>query len=298
MIVHCLRDDFATFLDRSQYFLAATLFDAIGLPPGAAPRDRNIIGHHIYSAMTEGVGRGSIFNHRDPLHNDEDYAYTQRTVERLRCVLASTDRKLFAMMNLNRQLWIETDIRELFDELCARTHNFTLIVVNCIRNQGASAWEVDAQEVTREERGTSQMLVYSMPCVGDNTGSYFREDCDAAKIRTVLVDPFAFHLADDPLPDGALRPAVLPQEQQQVSEQVQKRDSFQSKCSEQQQQQQQQQEQEQQQTRWSRSRQVLGPISDAAVMTVEAQSAPTGEEVPNPVQVPVRRWCSRNAQLA
>jgi len=286
MIVHCLRDDFATFLDRSQYFLAATLFDAIGLPPGSAPRDRNVIGHHVYSDMTEGVGRGSIFNHRDPLHNDDDYAYTERTAERLRCVLASADRKLFAMMNLNRQLWIEADIRELFDELCARTKNFTLVAVNCIRNQGASAWEAPAQEVGREERGNSQLLVYSMPCVGENTGSYFREDCDAAKIRTILVDPFKFRLADDPLPDGVVRPAVLPQEKQ-AAKQVQKLDSFQSKCQEQEQQEQRQQQQQEQQqeqqlkSRWSRS-----------------QLAQSGGQAPDPEQAPTRRWRSRHAQSA
>jgi len=210
MVTHCLRDDFATFLDRSQYFLHATVFDSIGLPPGSAPRDRKLIGHHVYSEMTEGVGRGSIFNHKDPLHSDEDYTYTQRTVERFRHVLATGDRKMFAVMNLNKQLWIESDIRELFDELCKRTNNFVLVAVNCIRNLGERARSFDVELSSREERHGAELLLYRFPCVGDNTGSYFRDDFDASRIRSVLVEPFRFALADDPLIQAWAPPASVP----------------------------------------------------------------------------------------
>ena len=72
MVTHCLQDDFRNFLDRRQYFENATVFDAVGLPPGSPPRERKLIGHKIYSTMTAGVGRGTIFNHRNPLHNEED----------------------------------------------------------------------------------------------------------------------------------------------------------------------------------------------------------------------------------
>ena len=72
MVAHCLQNDFKDFLDRHQYFENAAVFDAVGLKPGSAPRERKLIGHQLYSTMTGGVGRGTIFNHRDPLHNDED----------------------------------------------------------------------------------------------------------------------------------------------------------------------------------------------------------------------------------
>jgi len=199
MITHCLRDDFGAFLDRSKYFLNATLVDAIGLRPGSAPRERKIIGHKVYSTMMGGVGKGAIFNHRDPLHNDADYEYTERTVERLRCVLASQDRKLFTIINLNKQLWLEEDIRELFKELCSATKNFVLIAVDCMRNLGGRARNLPPEELEQDVQGDSQLLMYRLPCVGDNTGSYFREEFDAARMRALVISPYRFDLVEDPL---------------------------------------------------------------------------------------------------
>ena len=95
MVIHCLQDDFKQFLDRQLLYQNGSSFDAIGLKPGSAPRERRLIGHKFYSTLTSGVGRGTIFNHRDPLHNDEDYDYLVRCVERFRLALASEERKLF-----------------------------------------------------------------------------------------------------------------------------------------------------------------------------------------------------------
>ena len=97
VVIHCLQDDFNSFLDRSQLYQNGSSFDAIGLKPGSAPRERKLIGHKVYSSLTAGVGRGTIFNHRDPLHNEEDYLYTCRSVERFRLALASSERKVFVM---------------------------------------------------------------------------------------------------------------------------------------------------------------------------------------------------------
>lgn len=209
MINHCLRDDFKTFLDWQQYTHEATLFDAIGLPPGSRPRARNLIGHRVYSEMTRGVGRGAIFNHRDPLNKAEDYDYTLRTVERFRRVLASTDRKLFVVMNLNKQLWVEDDLRELFIELCQRTTNLELVALDCSRNLGPEARGMHLEELAREESEGGEggrFLMYRLPCVGDNTGSYFREDFDADRVRSILVEPYRFALAADPLPRDVIVP--------------------------------------------------------------------------------------------
>ena len=140
MVSHCLRDDFRDFLDKHQYYLNGTSFDAIGLKPGSAPRERKLIGHNTYSEMTAGVGRGTIFNHRDPLHDDSDYLYIQRCVQRFRSLLGSADRKLFVVLNLNRQLWIEADFMELFRELSQKTCNFLLLVLDCSgKNIGPTA---------------------------------------------------------------------------------------------------------------------------------------------------------------
>jgi len=219
MVLHCLRDDFHSFLDRDQYYLNATLFDSIGLPPGSPPRNRNIIGHQVYSVMAEGVGRGAIFNHRDPLNDEEDYNYTVRTVERLRRVLACGERKLFVMLNLNKQLWKEAEVREVFEELRGCTQNFHFLAVDCARNTGPAAAGLPAEEIERcEHRGAAggicRFLMYRLPCMGDNTGSYFREDVDMERIRRLLIEPYTFSLADDPLPQDWQRgaaPAPTPQ---------------------------------------------------------------------------------------
>ena len=71
-LISPLEDDFESFLDRSRLFEKGRVFDAVGLPPGSAPRERRLIGHESYSEMTRGVGRGTIFNHRDPLHSAEE----------------------------------------------------------------------------------------------------------------------------------------------------------------------------------------------------------------------------------
>ena len=181
MVAHCLQDDFRLFLDKGQYYLNGTVFDAIGLKPGCAPRERKLIGHSTYSAMTAGVGRGTIFNHRDPLHSDADYGYVQRCVERFRCTLASTDRKLFVVLNLNRQLWVEADLMQLFQELAQRTSNFLLLVVDCSsKNLGPRAAQLPEDCAPKQppqhqaardrkrnflERGTAVIPHLSRSCV-------------------------------------------------------------------------------------------------------------------------------------
>lgn len=200
IVLHCLKDDFGSFLDRSLMYLNATVVDAVGLKPGSAPRERKLIGHRIYSDMTEGVGRGTIFNHRDPLNSESDYDYVCRTVERFRLVMSHGERKMFVVMNLNKQLWIERDLRELFDELSRRTRNFTLLAVNCCMNLGEEALRMEVELQSCETRAEGQLLLYSLPCVGANSGSYFRHDFDAGRAREILVAPFRFELpAGDPL---------------------------------------------------------------------------------------------------
>ncbi|CAK9114422.1 Uncharacterized protein SCF082_LOCUS53025 [Durusdinium trenchii] len=199
MVAHCLQNDFKDFLDRHQYFENAAVFDAVGLKPGSAPRERKLIGHQLYSTMTGGVGRGTIFNHRDPLHNDEDYLHMVRCVERFRLVLASEERKLFVMLNLNKQLWLEQDLLTLFEELRKHTTNFLFLVVDCSwKNLGESSDPQLLNEIEDPE-SHARLVMYRLPCAGDNTGSYFRNEADAQGVKSLLLEPFRFDLAIDPL---------------------------------------------------------------------------------------------------
>ena len=99
---------------------------------------------------------------------------------------------------MNRQLWLEPDILQLFTELQHRSRNFLLLVVDCsCKNLGAAAGHVELLSQLGE--ANSQLLMYRVPCCGDNTGSYFRNDWDAERVKSLLVDPFTFHLSPDPL---------------------------------------------------------------------------------------------------
>ncbi|CAJ1428549.1 unnamed protein product, partial [Effrenium voratum] len=89
--------------------------------------------------MTCGVGRGTIFNHRDPLHNKEDLVYLERCVDRFRLVLASGERKLFVMMNLNHQLWIEQEGSRSCVQMFVVSPNPRFLVLDCKKNLGFEA---------------------------------------------------------------------------------------------------------------------------------------------------------------
>ena len=120
-----------------------------------------------------------------------------RCVERFRLVLASDERKLFVVLNLNPQLWREDDFLDLFWELQRNTKNFLLLIVDCsLKNLGEIR---DPQILSQFGRDRERMVVYRLPCVGDNTGSYFRNELDAQRVRSLLLEPYRFNLAMDPL---------------------------------------------------------------------------------------------------
>ncbi len=71
MVRHCLRDDFRTLLDRSQYFAAG----------------RDGFGHATYTPMLLGRGEKVVWRHHDPLRIPRDYELLRRCVGRLRSSL-------------------------------------------------------------------------------------------------------------------------------------------------------------------------------------------------------------------
>eukprot|EP01079_Euglenida_sp_SAG-EU17-18_P008660 gene8660-1548_t len=73
MVAHCLRDDFRTFLDPSQYVRQ----ERESGPPVTC-------GHAHYSAM---AGLPTIFNHHNPSERLDDYEHFERCCTRLRAIL-------------------------------------------------------------------------------------------------------------------------------------------------------------------------------------------------------------------
>eukprot|EP00927_Polykrikos_kofoidii_P079783 TRINITY_DN76600_c0_g1_i1.p1 TRINITY_DN76600_c0_g1~~TRINITY_DN76600_c0_g1_i1.p1 ORF type:complete len:374 (-),score=33.47 TRINITY_DN76600_c0_g1_i1:243-1319(-) len=199
MVIDCLRDSFATFLDTESLFEVSKSFDAVGLPPGSAPRERTLVGHRRYSDMTEGVGRGVIFNHHNPL-TDEGYAYIERCVWRFLRVLEINERKLYTFICIDRKLWKPKDILTLFDELVRFDKgSFVMLAVHCVKHCGDRAKQSEPIELERQENGRSTLQMLQVDCVGENTGSYFRDEFDAKRIQAMLVEPFRFALVGDPL---------------------------------------------------------------------------------------------------
>merc|ERR1711971_407865 len=84
-----------------------------------------------------------------------------------------------------------------------------MVVVNCLKNLGAPALNSPPRELIQRNEESASLLVIELDCMGDNTGSYFREPADERRIKALIVDPFSFDLSPDPLkqaPQAAARP--------------------------------------------------------------------------------------------
>ncbi len=88
MVDHCIRDDFATFLDRAEY-------EPVPLEQRAHGHEVNRVDHRFYRSK---FGVKCVFNHHD-VHEDTDYAYITRCVERFRAALKSSQPSLFVLFN-------------------------------------------------------------------------------------------------------------------------------------------------------------------------------------------------------
>jgi len=86
MVEHCIRDDFAAFLDRSQY-------RPIPLAERVQGPRVNRVDHAFYLDKFQ---VRHVFNHHD-VHEDEDYAYITRCVERFRAALRTPEPALFLL---------------------------------------------------------------------------------------------------------------------------------------------------------------------------------------------------------
>lgn len=208
IVLDCLRDGFSAYLDRQSLFEVATVFDSIGLPPGSAPRDRKLVGHSRYSEMTEGVGRGVIFNHHNPL-TEEGHQYISRCAQRFLSALRLNEPKLYSFINIDRKLWNAEAICDLFEELVQRDQgSFLMLAVNCIKNCGDAAKLVEPKLLQQSETGSGTLMIFELQCVGENRGSYFQDPFDAQRVQALMVQPYTFSLSEDPLSTSPVVPAA------------------------------------------------------------------------------------------
>lgn len=113
-IIHCIEDNFKIFLDKSYY-------NALG---------DNCCEHTYY--YEKGCGT-NMFNHFNPLDNENHYNYYVRCVDRFKCLLQKEEHKLFIRIFINtrfeEQENIKNQVIDFNHKFSKYTHNYTLLVI-------------------------------------------------------------------------------------------------------------------------------------------------------------------------
>lgn len=126
MIKHCIEDDFRTFLNKSEY--------------NSNLSNPEICEHNFYATMVENYQKAEgfddrekvIFNHHNPLVNQDHYAYFERCVNRFRELLASDEEKTFVIFQREYKNITDGVMKslQLSQFLKNYTTNFTLLVIH------------------------------------------------------------------------------------------------------------------------------------------------------------------------
>lgn len=167
IIKSCLEDDFKTFLDRSLYL------------PSEVERSC-YHGAYVQILTTKPILNEQIFfRHRDPLHNDEDYNYYVRCVDRFRKLLASDDKKIFIKTYLHKQAnesCLE-DAASLAEFLGSYTTNYKIIAVRHAITGTQSFNVVEDSE---------NLLYIDITTIDDSDGGSFMNHTDISFFNSLL----------------------------------------------------------------------------------------------------------------
>lgn len=188
MVNHCLQDNFASFLDASQYRDCGQAGKA---------------GHTMYSEM---LGRATVFNHHDP-RIAEHYDYLCRATARLQHVLAlpPSERKVFLLCSLESGFHIgEAELDDLFRRFRKQTTNFRLLALRLTRaSEGRRAETVGATSVMRREAEEGSLELFDLVLQGDHEGLSLDSEEDRQVFEQLVrcrLDGYAMGL--DPLASG------------------------------------------------------------------------------------------------
>lgn len=195
IVLHCLRDNFGSFLDRTAYV--------------AAPAKK--AGHARYSMM---VGRPVIFNHHNPMI-PSDYEFLSSCVECFRGLLVNADgqvawkldgdqkngsgRVLFLLFNLERHGRLnDTEIEELFEQLCLQSrYPFELLVVKTITrtsdDPSCRCTKIHRQAAHGRFEIENEVRVYELHCQGTHDGFRFSDRADMELLRRLVLHGEADH---------------------------------------------------------------------------------------------------------
>lgn len=163
IVVDCLKDDFAKFLDKSYYERF----------PNKSNSNR-ISNHTLYSKMIhyapDMIGVSSFFMHRDLVDIPSDYEYYQRCVNRFRSLLKSSDKKTFIFNSRNEESSLEqfsSDVLMIKNELDLHTSNFKIVAIkSTVRHRITHNIRTFGDDVT----------IIDLSIINRNQGLYFDTD--------------------------------------------------------------------------------------------------------------------------
>lgn len=168
--VSCVRDNFTAYLDKSKYT--------------EIPGRDDQCGHKDFVS--------NFFNHRNPLRNAEDYAYTRRCVERYRTVMKNSDKKLFVFASYNQanepiSASERKAVLELNGELYGRTRNASLVYIkHCVSEK--------EERVTVSREGNITFIHFLVP--SRSGGVVFQNSKYDALLDKTMKEHFAFAVKD------------------------------------------------------------------------------------------------------
>lgn len=163
MVKHCINDDFKTYLDKSHY-----VTDSV---------NENICQHVLYNEMI-GKDHLTIFNHHNPLTNEDHYAYFERCVNRFREMLASSEEKTFVIFHRG-SFDIRAEVKKaslLCGFLDEHTTNYTLLVINQ-RTTGTQTRQLIVQ-------GNLKFL--NLTTISDSGGTCFVNELDDSYLNKLF----------------------------------------------------------------------------------------------------------------
>ena len=202
-----LADGGSTLLDPSMYFRATA---------------DGKVGHYLLSPLLPKPpgrlsARGIIFNHHDPLGRQEDHAYLERAVARLRLTLASPCAKLFVVLAIQgRTPVVKEEVESLLHGLAAVSNcaaSTELVVINI---KLGSAQPPCARLTGTLTIGHAMLRSLDFCCFGGlgPSGVTLEDEGDRAALLAAI---FASHpgmldsldrLAPDPLQGAAWHPST------------------------------------------------------------------------------------------
>jgi len=188
LVTHCLQDNFASLLNRSEY----------------VEIDKKRVGHRLYSAMMQCE---AVFDIHNPTLQ-QDYKFLSECVASFRRLLwdwplESTERRyntgrvLFLFFNLERRGPLShAGTLQLFEQLCAQCrHPFQLLVINVMTTSGEA--ETRHQLLLHQRKqlhmceGMEEhhLFVHELHCTGTHDCHYnFGEAADRDALHSIVLD--------------------------------------------------------------------------------------------------------------